>query len=157
MSNFKVGDWVVRCIHVSTHAFNVCETGKPVKIMSIDNAGWLSFSEKEGGDGWNYEYFREATGEDFQEYEMLVPSAYKTQRTLEDVKLDLANKLEEVERLKKELEEIENPVISFSISKKQIEEFVVYWNDRISFGTPTQYIYNILKESLEKHNAKVAQ
>lgn len=156
MSGFKIGDWVVRCINVQTDGVHLCESGKPVQIVSIDNDGWLTFSKKEGGDGWNCEYFREAIPKDFEKWQMIVTSAYKTERTLEDVKLDLANKIEEVERLKKELEEIENPVISFSISKKQIEEFVVYWNDRISFGTPTHYIYNILKESLEQHNAKVA-
>lgn len=160
MSNFKVGDWVVRCINVQTGGVNLCESGKPVQIVSIDNTGWLTFSEKEGGDGWNYDFFREATGEDFQEYEMLVPSAYKTQRTLEDVKLDLANKLEEVERLKKELEEIENPVLSVSISKKQVEDFVYQWGcyiqDADSYGS-TGKIYEILVQSLEQHNAKASQ
>lgn len=159
MSKFNVGDWVVRFLNVDRGAFYACETGRPVKIVSFDNSGWLTFSEKEGGDGWNYQYFREATGEDFQEYEMLVPSAYKTKRTLEDVKLDLAKKLEEVERLKKELEDIQNPVISVPISKKQMEDFVKHWDAYITMNTATATanIFNILKESLEQHNAKVAQ
>lgn len=155
MSKFKVGDWVVRSKMVDKGSAHICRTGRPVKIVFIDKS-CLEFSEEEGGYGWLESYFREATGEDFEEYQMTLPSVYKTERTLEDVKLDLANKLDEVERLKKELEELENPVISVSIPKKHIESFVMYWNGLTSPVTPTNYIYNILKESLEQHNAKAA-
>lgn len=156
MSKFNAGDWVVRCKMVDRGSAHICRTGRPIKIVHNDS-GWLTFSEEEGGSGWIEGYFREATVEDFEEYEIPIPHAYKTERTLEDVKLDLANKLEEVERLKKELEEIENPVISVSISKKHIEDFVKCWDKYVTMHSENRNIYNIFKKSLEQHNATSAQ